>query len=58
MHKNIIAANKKELNTNVHETRTMTQEQVLTVLGHMRVHSLTVAFKQWITDHFMMTLYM
>ena len=52
MHKDIISSNKKEFNTNVRETRTMTQEQVLKVLGRMRVHSLTVAFKQWIADHF------
>ena len=52
VHKDVITANKKEFHTNVRETRTMTQEQVLTVLGRMRAHSLTVAFKQWIIDHF------
>ena len=52
VHKNIININKKQFNSNVCESRTMTQAQILVVLGHMRANSLINAFKEFITDHF------
>ena len=52
VHKNVITLNKKQFNSNVCESRTMTQAQILVVLGHMRANTLVNAFKEFITDHF------
>ena len=44
VHTNVFASNQKEFNSNVRETRTMTQEQILVVLERMRVNALKVLY--------------
>jgi len=48
----VLQADKKLFNTVICDTRTMTQEQTLTVLHRMELNPCLVSFRQWITEHF------